>query len=320
MRTVAALFPLVLCCLSPAQTVRATAVSVTPMTVRTPLSSKSVGAPRDLTPGLNLALQATGMNVSTIVSLNQAPTTGPTYRIVDAWSVLGTYRGVHGGFGTGAHATRLTLTASQTVNGRLRVTAASSVRNGSTVAGTVDVGADGTVEFAVAPGPFQSLDLLLTVGPAGVVIETRTQTAGTTDASATTWGARVDLSIAFLPALACTATVFGSTCGPTIDPRPTFAHDLEVTLRTLRLPALGYLLLGIAPAGPLPLPAPGCGFVLVQPLVAPGAAFDAGGAARFVLPVPRGVPVRFFAQGMVLFDPRGTPALLSTKGLDLACP
>ena len=152
-----------------AQTTGAAATAVTDLWVRSPTMSQVVRAPRDLTPGLLLELTQPGMFVRTQATLDHAPTTGTRYRILDHWQVLSTYAGPHGAFSTGPHATLLRLTASQPIQGRLVIAAASAVRNASTVVGRVDVRDDGSDEFVVIPGPYQEIELPLTVTPAGVL-------------------------------------------------------------------------------------------------------------------------------------------------------
>jgi hypothetical protein len=315
------LLPALLLAVDPAaQTIGASAVSTTEITVRTPTSSKGVSAPRDLTGGLLVELTAPGMFVRTQITCDHAPATGARYRILDHWQVLGTYGGPHGAFSTGPHSTVLRVTGSQTIAGRLLITAASSVRNGSSVLGRVDVGDDGSDEFVVVPGPFQTLELPLVVTPAGVPIRTTTGTAGTTNgAPGEWWSAKVDLTIAFLPALICAAQRIADTCGPTIETAPTFAHQLQVDLGTTQTNASAALLLGVQPLL-VPLPQPFCGFLTLDPVLSFGAPFS-NGTARFVLPLPRGIPVlQFQAQGASVFlDGGGALRIWMTWGLGLIC-
>ena len=304
-----------------AQTTGASAAAVTDLWVRSPMSSQVARAPRDLTSGLLLELTQPGMFVRMQVTCDHGPTTGTRYRILDHWQVLSTYAGPHGAFSTGAHSTLLRLTASQPIQGRLVIGAASVVRNASTIVGRVDVRDDGSDEFVVIPGPYQEIELPLTVTPAGVVIKTTTGTAGSTDGAPNQWWtAKVDLSISFLPAERCRGERIGDTCGPTITIAPTFAGDLAVDLGTSANNATAALLLGTS-ALLVPLPPPFCGFLTTDPVVILHQPF-VGGSARFVLPLPAGLAnLLFRTQGAAVYvDGGGMLRVPLTWGLRVTCP
>ncbi len=304
-----------------AQTVAATATAITDLSVRTPTASRSVPAPYDLTPGLLLELTATGMFTRTQVTCDHDPRTGTRYRILDHWQVLSTYPGPHGAFGTGPHSTLLRLVATQPIAGRLVVSAASSVRNGSTLLGRVDIHDDGSDDFIVVPGPYQEQEFPLTVTPAGVVIKTTTATAGMTDGTpGQWWTAKVDLTVAFVPARTCRADRIADTCGPTIATALTFANELAVDVGTSAPNATAVLLLGVNPLL-VPLPAPYCGFLTTDPLVVVHRPFVAN-AARFLIPLPPGpLPGPFYTQGAAVWvDTTGALRVPLTWGLRLSCP
>lgn len=303
-----------------AQTADATAAALTDLWVRSPAGSQVARAPRNLTSGLLLDVTREGLFARTEVTNDVDPATGTRYRIVDHWQVLATYAGPHGAFSTGPHSTLLRITASAPVQGHLVIGAASAVRNGSTILGRVDVHDDGSDEFVVVPGPYQEITLPLTVGPAGVVIKTTTGTAGFTDGTpGQWWTAKVDLSISFLPVARCSAQRVGDTCGPTIALSPTFAGELAVDLGTSAQNATGVLVLGTTDQL-IPLPAPFCGYLYTDPLLLLHQPFAAG-SARFVLPLPAGVPnLAFRTQGAVVYVVGGGALRIPvTWGLRVTC-
>jgi hypothetical protein len=186
--------------------------------------------------------------------------------------------------------------------------------------GRVDVHDDGSDELVVVPGPFQEIELPLTVTPTGVVVKTTTGTAGTTDGSpGQWWTARVDLTISFRPAGRCQSQRIGDTCGPSIAILPTFAGALAVDLGTSATSATAVIVLGASNLL-VPLPPPFCGHLTTDPLILLHQPFAAG-AARFLLPMPAVPNLRFLTQGAAVYvDGGGALRVPLTWGLRVTCP
>lgn len=221
----------------------------------------------------------------------------------------------------GSHAVLATFQAAPGTVGRILVSFRRSAANGGTAAASVDVGNDGSVEFASTTAAETSYPC--TIGPSGlVVVRVGNDCRSAGNGSSTSVYTWTELHVAFRPDLTatCTFTNYGTGCGGA----QAAGNELVVgATRTITVLATGcfpsspaLLATGSQQLG-LSLPA-GCTLLCNAEGVAIVVA-DAAGNATSTWSVPTTLVGTTFVQFLPIADVNGLLALRATNGIRIDC-
>lgn len=221
----------------------------------------------------------------------------------------------------GPHAVLANFQAAPGTAGRLVVSFRRSAANGGTASAAIDVGNDGTTEFAATTG--QQWSTAYTFGPSGQLAVRVANECSSFGASATTtmytW---TELSVTFQPdrTATCTITSYGQGCGGV----QAAGTELVVgNTRTVVVLATGCFPNGVALVATgsqqLGLSLPGGCSLLCNAEGVAVVSSDAGGNATATWSLPTTVVGTTYVQFLPLADVNGNLVLRASNGVEVAC-
>ncbi len=281
-------------------------------------NTRTVPANTDLSAGRTLSSTSSLAAATTTVTFLHSGT-GPTVVTIQESCTAAFVPTQPAGASTGPHSTRFTLRSSNQSGGRLRVSFTTDRIGGSTAgSSSVDIGANGSVEFTAQRGQNFAQDFFVAIDSIGLPILTTTGVgAGAIGASATIG---TTLVLRFEPATACATTRYGPGCGPTLSLSERFVGATkDVTFRITGAPplALGVEAIGLVRAN-LPIPGTNC-VLLTQPVVTLSFGIDFNGSGEITHSVPYDLPFTLDVQDVAVQSGGGSIVLITSDALEVVC-